>query len=152
MTPKDLQRVAIEPALTLLPAKMTGGFRLLLAIALQESGITHRRQTPTGAARGFWQFEPIGIAGVESHPATAQYATEVRIALSVKRDEVYEAIQYNDVLAAAYARLLLWRHPSALPLDEEGAWRYYLDLWAPGQPHRHRWSKAWSAASLGVKE
>lgn len=145
MTPKDLQRVAIEPALTLLPVKMTGGYKLLTAIALQESGLVHRRQI-NGPARGFFQFEQIGIDGVETHPATAKYSTEVRLALSIERDEVYEAIRYNDVLAAAYARLLLWRHPKPLPLTQAKAWDYYINLWRPGKPHPKRWAKAWVAA------
>ena len=145
MTPKDLQKLALEPAMTLLPTKMTGGFKLLTAIALQESGLAHRKQI-SGPARSFWQFEPVGIEGVETHPATAQHATEVRLALSIERDEVYEAIQYNDVLAAAYARLLLWRHPKPLPLDQGKAWDYYVSLWRPGHERPERWVKAWAAA------
>jgi len=31
---------------------------LLLAIAIQESGLIHRRQRPRGPARSYWQIEP----------------------------------------------------------------------------------------------
>lgn len=119
---------------------------MLVAIALQESGLTHRAQI-NGPARGWWQFEQIGIDGVEKHPATAKYSTEVRLALSIERDEVYEAIQYNDALAAAYARLLLWRHPEPLPIDQGKAWDYYISLWQPGKPRRKTWAHNWHVAN-----
>jgi hypothetical protein len=122
---------------------MHSGHKILTAIAFQESGLVHRAQKPSRIARGFWQFEQIGIDGVEKHPATSKYATEVRLSLSIERDEVYRAIEYNDVLAAAYARLLLWRHPDPIPTDMDQAWDYYIALWRPGKAHPARWPRSW---------
>lgn len=143
MTPNHLLITGIHPALELLPAKMNSGHHMLVAIAAQESGLRARRQEPQGPARGWWQFEQIGIDGVEKHPATAEYSEVVRLALGIERKEVYRAIQYNDVLAAAYARLLLWRHPAPLPDDMVPAWDYYISLWKPGKPHAERWATSW---------
>ena len=48
---------------------------LLLAIALQESGCTHRAQIK-GPARGYWQFERGGgFAGILAHPRTGPLIT-----------------------------------------------------------------------------
>src|SRR5690606_12884686 len=46
----------------------------------------------------------------------------------------YGRLHADDVLAAAFARLLLWTNPSLLPFigDEEGAWQAYLREWRPG--------------------
>lgn len=144
MNPIQLSRFGIDPALCLLPAKMDTpeARKILIAIAFQESAIHYRKQV-RGPARGFYQFEQIGIDGVEKHPATGNFATEIRLALSVDKQDVYRAIEFNDILASAYARLLLWRHPKPIPTDMEGAWSYYLDLWRPGKPHHDRWKRSW---------
>ncbi len=54
MTPAEALASAVVPALSLLPGKMdTPEARvMLLAIGLQESHLTFRRQRPTGPARG----------------------------------------------------------------------------------------------------
>lgn len=47
---------------------------------------------------------------------------------------VWQAIERDDVLACALARLLLYTDPSRLPDlgDEAGAWDLYLRTWRPG--------------------
>ena len=63
---------------------------MLLAIGLQESRLTHRRQIG-GPARGLWQFERGGgVAGVLRHAASRDHALSVcdarRVAPGVLRD------------------------------------------------------------------
>lgn len=47
---------------------------------------------------------------------------------------VHPALEVDDVLAAGFARLLLWTDPHRLPAvgDVEGAWQLYLRTWRPG--------------------
>lgn len=160
MTPEWLLRHAIEPALAILPWKMSGhpAWAMLLAIALQESRIEHRRQIG-GPARGFWQFERSGgVAGVLSHQATAGPIRSALDALSYPAwhwtpELCYKAIEHNDVLAAAFARCLLWTFPQPLPgpQDHDEGWRQYAWAWRPGKPHRQTWDgfyrQAWAANS-----
>ena len=72
MTLTEVLRLAIEPALLLLPARMESAEAtvMLLAIGLQESRLEHRRQIK-GPARSFWQAEKGGgmVHGVLRHPA-----------------------------------------------------------------------------------
>lgn len=142
-------------AFAFLPASMdTPAARaLLLAIALQESHCTHRRQV-RGPARGFWQFEKGGgVKGVLKHPATSALAHATMTGLQYPDTSVetaYAAIEHNDVLACVFARLLLATVPEPLPtrLEPEAAWQQYLAAWRPGKPHRHTWDacyeEAWS--------
>ncbi|MGE8617616.1 MAG: hypothetical protein ACN6O0_07325, partial [Achromobacter spanius] len=121
---KTMAATAITPALALLPARMdTAEARvMLLAIALQESRFVHRRQIG-GPARGFWQFEKGsrasrgGVWGVFLHAASRDHLPALCKARSVAcdPDAIYAALEYDDVLAAGVARLLLWTDPKALP-------------------------------------
>ena len=111
MTLEQVMRDAIRPALALLPAAMdTPQARcMLLAIGLQESRFVHRRQIG-GPARGFWQFEQGGgVRGVLAHPASAALARQVCQVRGVPptAPSVYSRLELDDVLAAAFARLLL---------------------------------------------
>lgn len=142
-------------AFSLLPYRMdTQPARaLLLAIGLQESGFRHRRQV-RGPARGLWQFEKGGgVRGVLRHNATATYAEEACRNLLYTTDDVYDALSDNDVLAAVFARLLLWSHPDPIPGEGQlhEAWKYYLDTWRPGKPHRDRWLANFNIAWSMVK-
>ncbi|MFY3435024.1 hypothetical protein H4P35_18500 [Achromobacter sp. 77] len=146
MSLSDIIRTAIEPALALLPRKMdTPAARIeLLGIGLQESRFIHRRQLvgnpprPTGPAKSFWQAEQGGgmVRGVRLHAATRAAAAELYRARGVAANDVaiWNAIEFDDVLAAGLARLLLWSDPGPLPTlgDEEGAWALYLRSWRPG--------------------
>jgi hypothetical protein len=122
----------------------------MLAIGLQESRFEHRRQIG-GPARGFWQFEQGGgVRGVLRHHSSREHAQAVCRARSVIATEsaVYAALEHDDVLAAAFARLLLWTDPKPLPAigDEQGAWDLYLRVWRPGKPHRHTWNALYAQA------
>lgn len=142
----------IPAALSLLPAKMdTPEARaMLLAIAGQESAFQHRRQI-RGPARGLWQFERAGLIGAQMHPASTTHADAVCAALLYDRDqsdELHRALEHNDVLACALARLLLWTDPRPLPGSGEtdAAWDYYLRNWRPGRPHPSAWASHWRRA------
>lgn len=149
-------RNAVIPATyELLPSKMdTPESRaLLLAIGLQESEFSARRQYEGGPAKGFWQFERSGgVRGVLTHPASRSYITPILQTLLYADDalECHEAIEHNDILACVFARLLLWTDPKALPKadDADGAWHYYSRNWRPGRPHRDKWDdnheQAWA--------
>jgi hypothetical protein len=144
---------AINPALLMLPRAMdTDAARvMLLAIGLQESRFQYRFQKIVGRpylkgpARGFWQFErPGGVVGVMDHDATKRHAKKLCSERGVKFNDavIHNAIETDDVLAAGFARLLLWADPKPLPLvdaDHEEAWDCYIRCWRPGKPHRHTW-------------
>lgn len=142
---------AIAPALKLLPGYMDSPQArvMLLAIGLQESALTHRAQILTGGkkgpARGLWQMERGGgVLGVLTHRASRKLAHQLCAAFEVHPDsrEVWEALESNDILAAALARLLLWTDPLALPAvdDDKGAWALYLRVWRPGKPRPEHWA------------
>lgn len=138
-------KTGIEPALALLPANMDSPAArvMLLAIGLQESRFVHRRQIG-GPARGFWQFERGGgVFGVLTHAASAALARQVCDARGVAPTTaaVYGRLENDDVLAAAFARLLLWTDAARLPAvdDKDGAWALYLRTWRPGKPHPQTW-------------
>ncbi|AZY50078.1 hypothetical protein C0J09_13785 [Bordetella avium] len=152
---------AVAPALTLLPANMdTPRARvMLLAIGLQESRFVHRRQIG-GPARGFWQFEKGtrasrgGCWGVYLHASSRGHLGVLCKARSVAcdPDSIYAAVEYDDVLAAGVARLLLWTDAHALPGvgDQAGGWDLYLRTWRPGKPHPHTWPGLYAQAVAEV--
>lgn len=156
---------AIGGALALLPAPLdTPAARvLLLAITNQEDPRQQRRQSPAGPARGLWQFEQGGgVVGVLRHAASRELALQVCDARGVRAlaRDVYTHLERDDVLAAAFARLLLWTDPSPLPKvgDVEGAWQLYLRTWRPGafdrDPDglRRRWSVNYARALEAYQE
>lgn len=117
----------------------------LIAMGLQESGLTDRVQRNGGPAHGLWQFERGGgVAGVIRHETSKGWAEVVCLARNTECDpqSVWAALPYDDVLAAGFARLLLRTDPRPFPelSDEEGWWQYYLRNWRPGKPHRDRWT------------
>ena len=128
---------------------------LMLAISGQEADFRHRwqvydakRPEAMGASRGLWQFERGGgVRGVLTHERTKTQAAEVcrmrNVAPTV--DAVYNALHLDDTLAAAFARLLLWSSPRALPAvgQEQGAFDFYLREWRPG---------AWANGSTAQRE
>lgn len=150
---EQVLREAIFPALVILPPKMSSpqAWHMLLAIGLQESGLCERCQIVDGGgkgpARSLWQFEVGGIRGVLRHPSTAALAADAcrRHGVDATPEAVWAAIETNDVLAATFARLLLWTDPRPLPApnDTEGGWAYYERNWRPGQPHPATWPMHW---------
>ena len=156
-TVSDLLRGPVRAALRLLPDRMTSDeARVMLgAIALQESGLTTRQQYG-GPAHGLWQFERGGgVKGVLKHHATREHARALcaKCHVSPTEQAVYEALCRDDVLAAGFARLLLWTDPKALPAlgDEAGAWGLYLRTWRPGKPRPAHWAGNYRQALLAVK-
>lgn len=156
-----LNATVLSPALRLLPSAMnTPPARAqLLAIGLQESRFLHRRQI-NGPARGFWQFEWNGVNAVLRHDHVGQMAGAVcdRLVQVPAVQAVHDAIEYHDVLAAAFARLLLRASPKPLGArdEPEKAWELYIDAWRPGRPHRHTWDAffelGWEAVVDGRAE
>lgn len=159
-----LIRTAIAPALLeLAPLGVQDNRRarrMLIAIALQESRATHRRQIiadgrPIGPAVSYWQFEKGGgCVGVLTHRASAERMRVVCEQYDVipTPEALWEAMRYQDIVAAAAARLLLWTLPSALPTTAEEGWRQYLDAWRPGRPHANTWANYWSIADEATQE
>ncbi len=155
---ESVTKSAINPALAYLPLKMSTpeAIAIMLAIGLQESGLCERCQIIDGGgrgpARGLWQFERAGcVLGVLTHPATRVHAQKVCEARGVEPSSrpVWAAMESDDVLAAAFARLLIYSDPLVLPArgDEEQAWRLYaLRTWRPGKPHRDRWGPNYKRA------
>ena len=162
MTPANFLRTAVAPALGLLPEAMqtSDAHAMLIAIALQESGLHARRQLFNGPGRSYFQFElgahpTDGVTGVLNHPRSAARVHEFCLALDIgpTPPAVYEAIEFHDVLACGCARLLLWTLPRRLPQKDESfeGWRQYLELWRPGKPHKETWAQnfldAWQIVS-----
>jgi hypothetical protein len=143
----------------LLPPKLDSpeAKAMLMAIAMQESRWDERRQIG-GPARGFWQFEFGGVRGVLAHKVSQPLIFSVLDRLDYDHVPAtsYAAIEHNDVLAFAYARLLLWTLPNALPGREEAGegWEQYLAAWRPGRPRRETfdafYEKAWAQAERKI--
>ena len=143
---REALHLAIVPGLELLPVGLdTPEARvMMLTIGMQESRFEHRQQVG-GPAHGFWQFEKGGgVKGVLMHPSSRLLINSVCKRLNIKQDCCYDAIVYNDALAAVFARLLLFTNMQKLPkidCDPSIAWQYYLDTWRPGKPHAQTWDK-----------
>ena len=148
---------AIRTALTeYLPDRMdTPAARLMmLAIQKQEDPEERRYQvvkrtfdttienivgpkTAKGPARSLWQMEQGGgVKGVLHHPTTGRYLHDIcqRFDVDPIPQACWLAIEDNDVLAACFARLLLWSDALKLPSinDAQGAFALYLRTWRPG--------------------
>ncbi len=150
---KTVIRTAINPAMALLPVKMdTPAARVqLLAIRLQESRFLYRRQLGNGPARGLWQFERTGgVRGVLTHPASREHAYRICGVRGVAPGAaaVHPALETDDMLAAAFARLLMWTDGWRLPAvgDEQGGWDMYIRTWRPGKPHPQTWGGLYAQA------
>lgn len=156
---KDVIRLMIMPALAILPPGMNSqqAIVMLLAIGLQESRFKHRRQLPNGPALNFWQFElgteksRGGVWGVYLHKASREHLRELCRVRNVDfhPTAIHKASEFDDILAAGLARLLLWTDALRLPLlgDVNGAWVLYADrTWRPGKPHRHTWDAFYAQA------
>lgn len=142
--PKD----AVNESYKLLPMKMDSHFARVnqAAIGKQESGYLVRRQYGNGPARGYWQFEEGGgVKGVMEHKSTAELSRSVCHARGVPfvRRTVWEALETDDVLAAAFCRLLMWTDSGKLPTTEAEGWAMYARTWRPGRPHPDKWPASW---------
>ena len=154
---KMIIRTAINPALSLLPPKMDTPAARVLVVSngLQESRFLHRRQIG-GPALGFWQFERGGgVRGVLTHPASREHAYGICSARGVEpvAVAVYAALEFDDVLAAAFARLLMWTDGWRLPAvgDVQGGWNLYMRTWRPGKPHPQTWPALYAQAMAALE-
>lgn len=154
----DVYEHTFPAALDLLPGRMDtqAAKAMLLAIGLQESRFRYRRQIGPGPARGFWQFEKGGgVKGVLEHPVTKPLIEPIceRLCYEPTPDVCHVAIEHNDVLAACFARLLLYSDPALLPEERDGTkgWEQYLRNWRPGKPHPETWPAFYREAWLIVK-
>jgi hypothetical protein len=128
--------------------------RFLLAIAMQESGLEHRYQLTriigkAGPARGWGQFEEIGVKGVMQDspkltPIAKRWCEHCRV--HWHSAAIHRALEGHDALAVGFARLLLWSLPDALPETSQEGWRQYIKAWRPGKPHVKTWSVHWQIA------
>lgn len=145
---------SVQKAFYSLPAKMSNEQArvMVYAIGLQESKFLYRRQmiekggklVPDGPAKGYWQFERGGgCRGVINHSASRYWMHDLCEQRHVQFDSLslWNAIENDDILAAAAARLLLFTDPFKLPAvgDEQGAWDLYARVWRPGKPHPEDW-------------
>lgn len=143
---------AVEAAFQLLPVKMdTRPARVIhAAIGYQETKYLTRVQYGNGPARSYWQFENgrlAGIGGVLIHKSTAALAAEIcrKLGVTPERVAVWKAMETDDVLGAAFARLLMYTDPLALPDNADDAWEMYAKrLWRPGKPHPDKWAVSWA--------
>lgn len=135
-----------------------------LATSYQESKCAVRDQGNddiVGPATGFWQFEKNGgVTEIMEHGKTGPIARELcnRLGVAFTRDAVWRTFvsPNGDDLACAFARLLVWKDPAALPpatlAGEQNAYAYYDRNWRPGKKRPQDWPTSWSTARnvLGV--
>jgi hypothetical protein len=163
MTPGEFLSDIIRPGLANLqrlggPRSIPAAERFLLAVAMQESALVHRYQVVRGGgkgpARGFWQFERGGgTRGVLWHPASKTLAKALCKQQGIVSDNfvVWQRLETNDLLAAGFARLLVWTDPHPIPTCEIEAWEAYSKrLWRPGKPHPDTWPRHWSEADRAI--
>lgn len=161
----------INSGLALLQPSMSSKEAKLLeaVIGLQESKFLERRQlitkvikekkvvVPEGPAVSFWQFEEGdhfskgGVWGVLNHFRVGPLAKEVcaKVGVTPTSGAVWKAMQTNDALGSAMARLLIYADPNPLPAigDIEGAWDLYANrAWRPGKPHKVTWADNYARA------
>lgn len=141
-----LREHTVPAALALLPGRMDSpeARAMLFAIGFQESNFAHRRQMGNGPARGFWQFERMGgVKEILTHEVTGPIIAPICETVLVEPTPVacHEAIQYHDVLAICFARLLLYVDPSPLPSRSQSdlGWTIYKRNWRPGRPYPVMW-------------
>lgn len=163
IAPRTFLVAAIYPALDLLPPYMTTqeAKAQMLAHALQESRLEHRRQLADGPARSLYQFElgidekgkiTGGLAAMLRHRACQPHAARFIGALGYAEctpAELLEIMVYDSVLASGMARLNLYWDANPLPnraAGPEAAWAYYIRTWNPGKPHRETWDEFWRLA------
>ena len=150
MAPETFLHTGIEPALSILPAAMDTpkAARMILAICLQETGLRNRLQI-RGPARGWAQFERLAVYDVLTRRTSATHARTLCAALSVRpdADTCHEAIAWNDILCAGFARLNLWNSPDPIPDEVFRGLMMYIRTWRPGKPRPETWPKHWATAT-----
>lgn len=151
----------IEPALVLLPPRLTSydARVLLLAVALQETHLVFRTQKTgrpydKGPGRGLWFQERPSVERV----MTDRNAKDAAIELCKDRGVPYDCalvhakLEYDDTLAAGFARLLFFVDPKPLPKLSETVegWETYLRCWRPAKQRLDDWVLNHAAAREAV--
>lgn len=143
-------KTAVNQAFALLPTKLdTAEARhQLAAIGYQESKYATRVQYGNGPAHSYWQFEKGGIKGVMRHNASAPLAVKVCRERGVEFDSeaIWNAMVSDDVLGAAFARLLMYTDAAPVPTNMQDGWAMYLRTWRPGKPRPDEWVESWAFA------
>ena len=152
---ENVIKQVILPGLAVLPAEMNTpeAIAMLLTIGLQESRFEHRKQIG-GPARGFYQFEKGGgLKGVLRHPGVKEHTTRILEYFEINREDAFDALTYNDTIATAFARLLLWTDPKPIPpvrSHYSESWDTYARVWRPGKPHPETWPVLRAKAVMAV--
>lgn len=159
---------AIDKAFNLLPSAMDSQAARIgvAAFGFQESEYLSRRQiitvtrngqrmnVPEGPAASYWQFERGGgIKGVITHRASKGLALQICTQLGVEFEAqaIWTAMLSDDVLGAAFARLLMWTDSAPMPTNQQGLWAMYLRVWRPGKPHPAKWAQSYANAVKAVR-
>lgn len=157
MTPAEFYRDILGPGLVAFDRIQPGtntpaAARFLLAVAMQESGLTARQQGGGGPASGFWQFEWGGCHGVLTAKASRACAIAACSMATVEPDAtaVHAALVGHDPLAVAFARALLFSDPRPVPLTVRDGWACYLRNWRPGKPRPLEWPSLWDTATSTI--
>lgn len=162
MTPKGLLTQIIEPSLGVLSvfvdkkvdiasieAKL-----LLIAIGIQESGLTARRQFGHGPARSWWQIEELtALDTIQRWRPLKAYLTYLEIPIPIHTATLFGyVLQYSEYAACGIARGILALDPSPLPTvgDLSGAWETYRRCWRPGKPRLEKWDSSYQLALEAV--
>lgn len=166
MTPREFLDTIITPGLDRLaslggPPKSPDTSRILLSIALQESGPTlsaryqNYPSTYPGLARGFWMFEQAkSVTVVLNHSATKEHARNLCRDCTVidSAAAVWRTLEGHNDLSVGFARLLLWIEGRPPPETESDGWDCYTRNWRPARPKTELWTDNWKEADLAVKE
>lgn len=148
MTPALFLRLAVDPALSLLPesARTDEARAFIIAICLQETQLKRRRQAGGDFAHGYPQFELGTVELIWNHATTTKAAHTICRTLDISETPlgVWAAIEFHDILACYFARLLLLTVPRELPAkgNAEEAWSQYVWTWRPGAVTRSAESAA----------
>jgi len=172
MEPKRFFRTIVQPTLAMMEAHPAiripvtpKGNVLVMTCAGQESLWKSRRQIRIGqyhpqsvGARSYWQMEstwggPVAINDVIQDTPRQLFAICEDLEIPTDELSLYEACAWNDTLACALARLLLWSDPAPLPEvgDKQGSWDYYRRNWKPGVPHPSTWSARYDASLAAMQ-
>lgn len=132
---------------------------LLTAIALQETGLIHRRQmehVDEASGRyglGRYQNERPTVALILGHAALDFVRQAVReMDYPLDPVEVHRATADNDLLATVLARGLLVPDPGRVPAAvhddaaRDAGWAIYKRVWRPGRERPETWDRNWHLA------
>lgn len=163
MAPPDFLQDVIGPGLAWVarnggPPVSRDAAMFLLAVAITETDLACRCQvlaggTP-GPAHSWFQFEQGGVRGVLQHDKSGPLAVRLCGLVHVvpSAAAVWRAIEGHDLLATAFARLLLWTDPKRVPVNVLEGWDCYAyRLWRPGKPDRERFGRAWATAADTIR-